>query len=176
MSLCGSVGTSCMKEKYRPCHCCGAALNRVTSQNTYISIKTFEQQAEGLTSHGKNSKRIICQLTLNLLFSRLFKSWKYGCFNLSVVNVYIPTSRPAWCCEKHHAGRDVKHVQSLRVCNLPDTWCDPPSGKHTDDQLTVLGTLGRVKVIHLEYFPVCQTALWKDVDKLISASDHYLLL
>lgn len=60
-----------------------------------------------LTSHGKNSKRIICQLTLNLLFSRLFKSGKYGCFNLSLVSVYIPTSRSAWCCEKHHADWDV---------------------------------------------------------------------
>lgn len=123
MSLCGSVGTSCMKEKHRPCHCCCAPLNRVTSQNTYISIKTFEQQVEGLTSHGKNSKRIICQLTLNLLFSRLFKSWKYGCFNLSMVNVYIPTSRPAWCCEKHRAGRDV-----LMCCRQTSQTCSKSEG------------------------------------------------
>lgn len=48
--------------------------------------------------------------------------------------------------------QQVRRVHSLRICNLPDTQCDPPSGQHPDNQLTALDHVWRVKVIHLEYF------------------------
>lgn len=55
---------------------------------------------------------------------------------------------------------NTSRVQSLRTYDLPDTWCDPPSEQHIDNQLIVQIIYGAERLnINILLGAVCQTKL-----------------